>query len=385
MSAKREADDARPYGRRAFLLLLAGGLSSLALGGAGEPDRSRRSRRAFSQLVGNLLPVGGWRIYTISGSMPVFDPKAWRLEIGGLVERPRSFTYDELRALPRAAAGLDVPLRHGLDGATTSAGRACASSTCSTWSSRCPRRRRSASSRSSSPYDDSLTLEQARLPDVMLALELDGQPLSRPHGAPARVVIPEMYGYKGVKWLDADGARRARSRPATGKSLGYDQNAWVGRSNGYGSSRAACRASRAPSARVHWVHATAFLDPARVGPLPLPAEPRRGGRPAAAAEGRSTSTRRSRGRSRSSLVVVARRPARLRATAREIDRFDADDRDWLRGRRRAAGPPQRRPEAERDRHRRVRDPLRGHRLLPLVRRARHALPLRRERCSSTTG
>src|SRR5262249_56181456 len=51
------------------------------------------------------------------------------------------------------------------------------------------------------PYDDSLTLEQARLPDAMLAYELDGRPLSRPHGSPARVVIPEMYGYKGVKWL----------------------------------------------------------------------------------------------------------------------------------------------------------------------------------------
>ena len=52
---------------------------------------------AFSQLLGNIFPVGGWRIYTISGSMPIFDPKTWRLEIGGLVAKPRSFTYDELR------------------------------------------------------------------------------------------------------------------------------------------------------------------------------------------------------------------------------------------------------------------------------------------------
>ena len=51
----------------------------------------------------------------------------------------------------------------------------------------------------------------------------------------------------------------------------------------------------------------------------------------------------------------------------------------------AAGPAERGPEAEHDRHRRVRDPVRGHRLLPLVRRARHALPARRTRCSCTTG
>ena len=83
------------------------------------------------------------------------------------------------------------------------------------------------------PYEDSLTLEQALLPDAMLAYELGGRPLSRPHGAPARVVIPEMYGYKGVKWLTR--MELVADQP-TGywERLGYDQNAWVGRSNGHG-------------------------------------------------------------------------------------------------------------------------------------------------------
>jgi DMSO/TMAO reductase YedYZ molybdopterin-dependent catalytic subunit len=84
------------------------------------------------------------------------------------------------------------------------------------------------------PYVDSLTLDQALLPDVMLAHELDGSLLSRPHGAPARVVMPEMYGYKGVKWLTR---MELVAREPTGywEGLGYDQDAWVGRSNGYGS------------------------------------------------------------------------------------------------------------------------------------------------------
>jgi len=83
------------------------------------------------------------------------------------------------------------------------------------------------------PYDDSLTIQQALLPEVMLALEMDGSPLSRPHGSPARVVIPEMYGYKGVKWLQR--MELVATQP-TGywENLGYDQNAWVGRSNGRG-------------------------------------------------------------------------------------------------------------------------------------------------------
>ena len=83
------------------------------------------------------------------------------------------------------------------------------------------------------PYDDSLTIQQVLLPEVMLALEMDGSPLSRPHGSPARVVIPEMYGYKGVKWLER---MELVAKQPTGywENLGYDQNAWVGRSNGRG-------------------------------------------------------------------------------------------------------------------------------------------------------
>src|SRR3954452_7642622 len=97
-----EHPGARPYGRAAFLLLAAGGLSSLGwatrASGIFSPLTSQ-----FSQLAGNLLPVGGWRIYTVSGSMPIVDPAEWRLEIAGLVRKPVSLTYDDLRALPRAS------------------------------------------------------------------------------------------------------------------------------------------------------------------------------------------------------------------------------------------------------------------------------------------
>src|SRR5207245_4679740 len=48
-----------------------------------------------------LLPTGGWRIYTVADSMPVFDPAAWRLTVGGMVDKPLSLTYDQVRALPR--------------------------------------------------------------------------------------------------------------------------------------------------------------------------------------------------------------------------------------------------------------------------------------------
>ena len=220
----------RHYGRAAFLALLGGGVSSLWWGakvsGIFSPLTS-----SVSQLVGNLFPVGGWRIYTISGSMPEFDPKAWRLEIDGLVGKPRSFTYQELRALPRSHQVSDF---HCVTGWTVHGVR---------WSGvrfahlldqvePLPEAKAIRFVSLEQPYDDSLTLEQLRLHDVLLALDIDGAPLSRPHSSPARVVIPEMYGYKGVKWLTR---MELVAHQPTGywEGLGYDQNAWVGRSNGY--------------------------------------------------------------------------------------------------------------------------------------------------------
>jgi len=57
------------------LVLVAGGASSLLWAGPVSSFLSPLTS-AGSQLVGNLFPVGGWRIYTISCSMPIFDPSS---------------------------------------------------------------------------------------------------------------------------------------------------------------------------------------------------------------------------------------------------------------------------------------------------------------------
>ena len=64
---------------------------------------------------------------------------------------------------------------------------------------------------------------------------MDGKPLPRVHGAPVRVVMPRMYGYKNTKWVERI---VVTNRPFDGywELRGYDRDAWVGRSNGhYGS------------------------------------------------------------------------------------------------------------------------------------------------------
>jgi len=221
----------RRYGRGLFLATVAGGVSSLFWGKAAWSSISGLVS-PVAGAIAPILPTGGWRIYTISGQMPTFDPATWRLSVGGLVEQPVSFTYDQLRSLPRAE---QVSTFHCVTGWTVqnvhwagvrmhdvlAQARPLASGHALEFVSM------------EQPYIDFLTLRQASLRDVMLAYEMDGKPLPREHGAPLRLIIPEMYGYKNVKWLDRiDVVPQADA--GYWEQLGYDRDAWVGRSNGYG-------------------------------------------------------------------------------------------------------------------------------------------------------
>src|ERR1700758_1138533 len=93
--------EARRYGRGLFLATVAGGVSSLSWGKAAWNSISGVVS-PVAGAIAPILPTGGWRIYTISGHMPVFDPATWRLSISGLVEQLQELTYDQLRALPTA-------------------------------------------------------------------------------------------------------------------------------------------------------------------------------------------------------------------------------------------------------------------------------------------
>jgi DMSO/TMAO reductase YedYZ molybdopterin-dependent catalytic subunit len=224
--------DERRIGRGVFLATLLGGASSLFWGDAAW----RRVSGAVSPIaaaVFPILPTQGWRIYTVSGRMPRFDPKTWRLAVDGLVEQPLSLRYDELRRLPRAE---QVSTFHCVTGWTVKNVHWAGVRIDDLLQHARPRREAHALRFVSAeePYVDSLTLDQASLSDVMLAYEMDGKPLPRVHGAPLRLVIPDMYGYKNVKWLSRI-ELVPRAEDGYWEQLGYDRDAWVGRSNGYSS------------------------------------------------------------------------------------------------------------------------------------------------------
>lgn len=52
-------------------------------------------------------------------------------------------------------------------------------------------------------YTTNIALVEALKPDVLLVYMADGAPLSREHGGPVRMITPQLYAWKGAKWIKA--------------------------------------------------------------------------------------------------------------------------------------------------------------------------------------
>ena len=221
-------------GRRVVLGMAVAGAAGIAAAPA--------LQRAYDSTVGalaqkdptgltGLVPAGGgFRYYSVAASVPHKSATDYRLTVDGLVERPATYRLAELRAVPQTRLVRDVQCVTGwrvpetpfegvrlsrlLDAAGVRPGAGAVRFTCF-----------------DGTYSESLTLEQARRPDVLVALRMQDKPLGHSHGGPARLYVAPMYFYKSAKWLSGITVTR-RVRAGYWEQRGYDVDAWVGRSNG---------------------------------------------------------------------------------------------------------------------------------------------------------
>jgi DMSO/TMAO reductase YedYZ molybdopterin-dependent catalytic subunit len=220
------ADAGSPIGRRVFLGLIGAGAAGVLLGSRVQDYLARETPKSLS-----LLPIGDhFRFYTVTSGFPKRAAVDYRLTVKGLVERPFTLTYDELRAMPPTMLTKDfqcvtgwrvrdvhwtgVKLADLLDKAGVQATAAALRFTSF-----------------DGLYTESLTLDQARRDDVIVAYEMEGKPVSSDHGGPARLYVAPMYGYKSCKWLDGIEVVD-RVIPGYWEDEGYDVDGWVGQSNG---------------------------------------------------------------------------------------------------------------------------------------------------------
>lgn len=182
--------------------------------------------RALGSGVARLLPGGdNFQIYSLSGTFPQIAPEDYRLSVSGLVHHTRMFTLADLESLPsvrlvkdfQCVTGWRVPDVHWegvrLSDLLDTVGVA-----------------HGAAALAFDSYDrvdtESLTLAQARLPDVIVAYRMLGGPITVEHGGPVRLYVAPMFGYKSIKWLSAI---RVLDDVVPGfwEQNGYPVNGWI--------------------------------------------------------------------------------------------------------------------------------------------------------------
>ena len=156
------------------------------------------------------LPVGqhvvkNWPVLDL-GEQPDVDLATWKLEVGGLVENPLALDWQAFMALPQVDDQSDFH--------------------CVTTWSRYDNHWRGVRFKTiaelvvpkeearfvlctgydfepgtSVPYTTNLPLERAVEDDVLLVHTWEGKPLPREHGGPCRMITPQLYAWKGTKWI----------------------------------------------------------------------------------------------------------------------------------------------------------------------------------------
>jgi DMSO/TMAO reductase YedYZ molybdopterin-dependent catalytic subunit len=162
-----------------------------------------RGARAAAIRSKDRLPPGQHIVQKLQvldlGIHPDLPEEAWRLEITGLVENPVTLDWVALNALSQEEKQSDfhcvttwsrydcrwlgVPLSSILDIVKPTEDARFVYYT------------------AHDGYTTNTPVDALTHPDALLAHTLDGAPLPVEHGGPLRVIIPQLYAWKGAKWV----------------------------------------------------------------------------------------------------------------------------------------------------------------------------------------
>ncbi len=161
--------------------------------GSGPPNR-----HGMPQLPPDQYLTKKWPVLDL-GAKPLVSREAWRLAVDGACARPLELTWADLMAFEQVDdvsdfhcvttwSKLDIRWRGVRLGDIIAAAQPADDAgflLCHAYDG----------------YTTNIPMEEALKPDVLVAYEAEGAPLLLEHGGPARVVTPQLYAWKGAKWV----------------------------------------------------------------------------------------------------------------------------------------------------------------------------------------
>ncbi|MEL7368384.1 MAG: sulfite oxidase-like oxidoreductase [Myxococcota bacterium] len=187
------------------------------------------NRHGMPRLPPDQYEVAKWPVLDI-GLSPIVPESKWKLTIDGAVKTSVTIDWTEMMALPQVEQDSDfhcvtkwsrfdmswvgvrfsdvVALADPVDEATH------------------------AMIHGHDGYTTNVPLEEALKDDVLLAHHADGAPLTREHGGPIRMITPQLYAWKGAKWIKRI-ELMTEDRPGFWEERGYSMSAYPWRNDRY--------------------------------------------------------------------------------------------------------------------------------------------------------
>lgn len=190
------------------------------------------NRHGMPQVPVGQVVTHKWPVLDL-GHKPAVDAKAWTLTVDGAVQNPLELRFADLLELEQVEDVSDfhcVTTWSKLDMAWVGVRFAELAALAH------PRDEAShVMCHGYDGYETNLPLEEALKPDVLLAHRVYDAPLPAEHGGPVRMITPQLYAWKGAKWIKRI-EFMVGDRPGFWEQNGYSNSAHPWRNDRYGSS-----------------------------------------------------------------------------------------------------------------------------------------------------
>jgi DMSO/TMAO reductase YedYZ molybdopterin-dependent catalytic subunit len=203
----------------------AHGSGSDAALGSGPPNRHGMPKLPIGQVETKKWPV------LDLGQQPAIARDAWKLTVDGACETPYELSWKDFLALEQVHDTSDfhcvttwslmdvdwVGVRFGDLAALAMPSAGASHVLCHAYDG----------------YTTNLPLSEALKPDVLLVHQVNGAPLPVEHGGPVRMITPQLYAWKGAKWISRVEFLEG-DRPGFWEERGYSNTARPWENDRYG-------------------------------------------------------------------------------------------------------------------------------------------------------